>query len=91
MGTYAIFLNQPSQHAWDAIRMKWPDRHFILDDRLAFIAPEGIILTSDIAGIVGVKSEEGVPQGLLGVVVEFSSYSGFNRSDLWEWLSKVQT
>ena len=87
MGTYAIFLNQPSQHAWDAIRMKWPDRHFILDDRLAFIAPEGIILTSDIAETVGVKSEE----DLLGVVVEFSSYSGFNRSDLWEWLSKVQT
>lgn len=87
MGTYAIFLNQPSQHAWDTIKMKWPDRHFILDDRLAFIAPEGITLTSDIAETVGVKSEE----DLLGVVVEFSSYSGFNRSDLWEWLSKVRT
>ena len=65
---------------------KWPDRYFILDDRLAFIAPEGITLTSDTAETVGVKSEE----DLLGVVVEFSSYSGFNRSDLWEWLSKVR-
>ncbi len=86
MSTYAIFLNQPSERAWDTIKKKWPDRHFVLDDRLAFIAPEGITLTSEIAETVGVKSEE----GSLGVVVEFSSYSGFNRSDLWEWLSKVR-
>lgn len=85
MSTYAVFLNAPNQSAWDAIRAEWPGRHFILDDRLAFVAPEGISTTADIANAVGINPET----GRQGIVLEHSVHTGFNRNDLWEWLGKA--
>ena len=86
MSTFAVYLHQPDQGAWDAIRTNWPNRHFILDDRVALVAPAGVTLTADVAKAVGMDAETG---SRLGLVVEVSTYFGFNRSDLWEWLSKV--
>ncbi len=53
---------------------------------MTLIAPEGLALTSEVANKVGINSST----GLSGSVVEFSSFSGFNQSDLWEWLTKVR-
>ena len=87
MSIYGIVLDEPSEDAWAALADKWPGRHFILDERLAFVAPEGISLTSDPAKVVGMH-----PDGKVwGVVLEVATYTGFNRRELWEWFSKVES
>lgn len=85
MTTLAVYLNEPNEAAWKTIQSEWPDRHFILDERLAFIAPEGLALTSDVAKKIGLGENDST----LGVVMEIESHAGFNRSPLWEWLSKA--
>ncbi len=88
MTVYAVFLNEPSSDAWQALRKEWPNgRHFILTDHMAFVAPEGLTLTSDIAETVGISETT----KRLGIVFEWVTHNGFNRSDLWEWLLKVRT
>ena len=87
MDTYAIILNDPSTFAWQAIRDAWPERHFLLTERVALVAPEGITLVDDIAERVGIGKE----QEILGIVIELGNYTGFNRSALWEWMRKVQS
>ena len=87
MSVYAVSLNQADEAAWETLRKEWPERHFILTDRLAFVAPEGITTTAQISEAVGIGGES----NLLGLVLEVSAHSGFNKSDLWEWLRKVQS
>ena len=85
MTVYAVFLNQPDDAAWAALAEHWPNgRHFILTGNMAFVAPEGITTTAQIAKAVGIG------EGRLGVVFDWSAHNGFNRSDLWEWLRKVE-
>ena len=86
MTIYAIFLNKPDDQAWQALAETWPDRHFVLTENLAFVAPEGITLTGQIAETVGIGGEREV----LGIVFDWNAHNGFNRGDLWEWLRKVQ-
>ena len=87
MSIYAVFLNQKDDKAWDAVQREWPKgRCFILDGRLAFVAPEGITTTAEIAKIVGINKEN----DRLGIVFEYTAHSGYNRGDLWEWLEKVK-
>ena len=63
MSTFAVYLDQPDPGAWEALRQNWPERHFILDERVAFVAPEGIVLTSDVARTVGVATDAGGGNG----------------------------
>jgi len=87
MTVYAVFLNEPDETAWAALQEKWPNgRSFILTDNMAFVAPEGIVLTTEISKAVGI----GEDNDRLGLVFEWTAHNGFNRGDLWEWLRKVQ-
>ena len=86
MSVYAVSLNQPNKSAWAVLRKEWPDRHFILTEHMAFVAPEGITTTAQIAEAVGIGEND-----LWGIVLEVSAHSGFNKSDLWEWMRKVQS
>jgi len=86
MTIYAVFLNSPDEAAWQVLGEKWPDRHFILTDHMAFVAPEGITTTAQIMNAVGM----GLEKGLLGVVFELAECNGLNSGDLWEWLRKFQ-
>ncbi|MCY3880233.1 MAG: hypothetical protein OXF74_13770 [Rhodobacteraceae bacterium] len=87
MTVYAVFLNEPDETTWATLREKWPNgRSFILTDNMAFVAPEGLTLTAEIAEAVGI----GVERGVLGIVFEWAAHNGFNRGALWEWLRKVQ-
>ena len=86
MTVHAVFLNEADEAAWQTLRDKWPSRHFILTDHMAFVAPEGLTLTAEVAEAVGV----GEAAGRLGVVFEWTAHNGYNRSDLWEWLRKMQ-
>lgn len=72
MSVYAVSLNQPDEAAWKALRDAWPGRHFILTDRMAFVAPEGITTTAQIAEAVGIGGES----DLLGLVLEVSAPLG---------------
>lgn len=84
MNINAIILNEPNEAVWQAVCDTWPDdRHYILTDQVAFIAPEGITLTEDIAHHVGMSGD------VLGIVIEYDKYHGFNHSGLWKWLDKV--
>ena len=84
MTIYAIVLNEPDETAWRQVRSEWPDRHYIVTDRLAFITPKEVILTEDIAETLGMDDERNVT----GIVIEVASYSGFNKPGLWEWARK---
>ena len=83
-----IALNKPDAGAWERLKSHWPKRHYILTDRLAFIAPEELTITEEVSDAVGVNSEHEVT----GVVVEiqYETINGWNRKALWEWLSKHQ-
>ena len=87
MDTYVIYLNDKSDEAWNRVKKKWRHNH-ILDDRLAFVAPEDVTTTADIAEAVGMRVGED-DEGLRGVVISMGAYNGFNDRDLWEWLDKV--
>ncbi len=86
MTIYAVCLNEPSKDVWDKVIEKWGNKQFILSPTTAFVASPDLTLTSDIARMVGISDESGT----LGVVFEVHTYNGFNRSDLWEWLRKVE-
>ena len=87
MTVYAVFLNEPNEEVWQTLREKWPDRHHVLTENLAFVAPHGITTTADISDSVGIGGERGV----LGIVFEWHAHNGFNRGALWEWMRKVQS
>ena len=87
MSVYAVFLNEANDEAWRTLRKGWPERHYILTDHMAFVAPEGITTTAQISETAGIGGDS----SLLGIVLEVSAHSGFNRGELWEWLRKVQS
>ena len=89
MSIYLVALNQPDERAWGRLKAKWPEsRSYILTDRLAFVAPEEIMLTEDIGEIVGMNLEHDVT----GFVAEiqYDTINGWNRQAVWEWLRKHQ-
>ena len=86
MAIYLISLNEASPEVWDKVRDHWPQgRHLILTDRMAFVAPQGVALTGEIAKVVGLDEVGRVS----GLVVELQHYGGFNSNALVEWMGKV--
>ena len=83
MAVYAVILNDPSDAAWQRVR-EW-DQHFVLTDRIAFVATEDLTLTHDVATAVGMNKDGGVR----GIVIEATNRSGWNDSLFIEWLGKV--
>ena len=84
MSIYAIILNEPDPQAWSKVEREWPDRHYILTENVAFVAPERTTISAKIAESVGINSDAEV----LGFVVELNRYDGYNDSALWEWTEK---
>ena len=62
------------------------DRHFILTDNMAFVAPQRITTTAEVCAEAGI----GVEGAIAGLVFEWGMHHGFNRSELWEWMRNVQ-
>ena len=83
MSVYTIILDTPNDAAWQAIRENWPGRNYVHNDRVAFVAPEDIVLTSDIAQKVGIYEGDA-----WGIVVEIEHYAGYADRALIEWLHK---
>ncbi len=90
MSVYAVFLNEPDPGAWAALKERWPGRTFELTEHMAFVAPENdVTLTSHIGDAAGIGNNDG--EETTGIVLEVTAHHGYNRSDLWEWLRKVQS
>ena len=87
MSVYAIYLSNQVEEARNDLVEKWPSRHFVVEDRLILVAPEEVITTTkDVATVAGL----GEDKGRLGVVFEITARSGFHKSEMWEWLRKVE-
>ncbi len=83
MTVYAVILNDPDETAWRKVR-EWK-QHYVLTDRIAFIATDDLTLTHEIAATIGINREGGVT----GLVLESTNRAGWNDSALIEWLGKV--
>ena len=87
MSIFAIVLNEPTQDGWAVVKEHWPDRHYILTDRVSFVAPDnGTVLTTQIANLLGINKESQVS----GIVIKSAANSGFNDVGLWEWMRAVE-
>ena len=84
---YLVVLRQPNPDIWKRIKEEWPEHHFILDTRSAYIALESVLLTDDLAEKIGMNEKEKVA----GVVVEIAEINGWISKKLWEWIRKVQS
>ena len=79
-----LVLNEPNENSWQRIREGWPDRHYFLTDRIAFVTTEDLILTQQISTKVGMNKEDRIS----GLVIEATNRSGWNDSGFVEWLGK---
>lgn len=87
MSVFAIVLVEQTQDEWASVKEHWPDRHYILSKRIAFVAPEnGTVLTGEIADKVGMNKEEQIT----GFVMKSAANSGFANAGLWEWMKVVE-
>ena len=86
MSIYLVALNEPDEDSWKRLKDAWPNRHYALTDRVAFVAPDGITLTEEVGELIGINNEHEV----LGLVAEiqYDAINGWNKQGLWEWLRK---
>ena len=93
MSVYMVVLEKPSKEVWSIIRKKWPNRqHYILDERIAFIAHTPsivrgeIMLTGDLSDLLGMNEKKKVT----GFVLEVpETIDGWHENTFWEWMEKV--
>ena len=84
MTIYAVILYDQDSNAWKNIAKEWPDRHFIVDDRLAFIKSSETELTKTISKRVGIDTDS----EMSGIVIQLDYYSGTGSNSLVEWMQK---
>ena len=88
MSIYLVTLNEDSTDEWATLKNMWPERHYILTNRIAFVAPPGLSLTEDVSEKLGMNDEGDVT----GFVIEWGSHcTGYNRKALWEWMRKISS
>ena len=89
MSVFAILSDRPQPELQAAVEKAYPDSHYHWSDTVSFVRTSGPALT--IALKIGVRrsNPEGEPTGkFTGVVVTqlSSSYFGWSKNTLWEWL-----
>ena len=88
MSIYFVSLTDPNEEVWKKIKDRWPDRHFILDERRAFVALPGLSVVNDVREPLGIDTDGRVS----GLVAEIdSAINGYARKSLWEWLRKARS
>lgn len=85
MYLFLVALEAPNPAVWAALENHWPNRHRIVNDRMAFVAPEGIAIASDIANVLGMNPQHEVH----GVVVQLEKYSGRSSTDVVQWVDNA--
>ena len=92
MSMYIIVLDSPdeSKTVWPKVRKSWPKpQHFIVDDRVAFIATkEKTLLVGDILKQIGMTKTASKP--VTGFVSRLGPNNGLWQRDLWEWMERFE-
>ena len=88
MSVYLVALDEPNAGAWRRLEATWPDRHLVLDDRVALVSPDGISLTEEICEAVGMSKDHLV--GGFVAEVNYDAFNGWTNPRLWEWLRKYR-
>ena len=87
MTVYLVALMETDESVWTRIKTEWPDRHYMLDDRLALIsiAPNGVSAPSAVAERIGIQE---VDQGIRGLVIRLrpDAISGILPTSAVDWL-----
>ena len=65
MSVFLIALAEPDETAWSRLRDKWPDRHRVISDTLAMVAPGGVFSAMQIKEAVGIGVGDAEPAGLV--------------------------
>ena len=86
MSIYMIVLDEPDKFTLDSVRKKWPRNHFVVDDRVAFIAPDEPVLTKEIQE----RIEMGGERRIGGIVAKIGASSGYWDPSLWEWMEQFE-
>ena len=87
MSVYLISLVEKDKLAWDRLSKRWPDRHHIVNDMLAFVVPPGVSTVQDVRDELGISTEPDAP---VGIVVLLDLYSGALDTNTVEWLNAAQ-
>ena len=85
MSLYTIILEEPNAAVWKAVRSCWPNHHYILNDVVAFVAPEGISNLAKISTAIGLGDELDAS----GMVFRCSRYSGYATETWVDWLDEA--
>ena len=90
MGLYLIALVEPNPTAWGRLREKWPDHHYILNERMAFAVPTGIATAETVRDAVGMEAgTNDLPSGIVCALSD-SEYSGVLPSKAVNWLKSAE-
>ena len=83
---YLVALKDPDPEKWEVVRRNFnKGRNYIIDDKVAFIAPEQPTSTGEISHRLGLTSEGG-GTGFVLFVGAPVLMAGRHNSDLWEWV-----
>lgn len=85
MSLYAIILEEPSAPVWKAVRARWPNHHYILNEVVAFVAPEGITSVGKISSAIGLGDELDAS----AMVFRCGRYSGYATETWVDWLDEA--
>ena len=88
---YLVALTEQDADVWTKIKSEWPERHYIINETLAFvsISPNGVSAPSSICERVGINAEMGKALGLV-LRVNPSALAGALPTPAVDWLREAQ-
>ncbi len=88
VSVFLIALAKPDATAWSRLRDNWPDRHRVVSDTLAMVAPDGILSAAQIKEIVGIGVGDAEPAGLVVDMPRFGLSGALDTASA-QWLRKA--
>jgi len=85
MPLYVVILTRENPETWEKLKGQWPDDHFVVDDRQAFVVCND--LTGEIAEKLGLTPNEGGS----GLVIQMDYYAGIGPQNAVEWVNKKKS
>ncbi len=88
MSIYLVALTEPDETAWSEVERNWPNRHHLINDRLAFVSPEGIVTGDEIVTAIGITVNDDSPNG---IVVPVQNQNGVLPIPTVNWLQAAMS
>ena len=89
---YIIVMVDPIRDEWASLKEKYPDRHRVVNDRMAFVAPNGISTTVDILNMIRMSNMDSDKKHESCIVIDLThtAYTGWLDAGYWEWIDKAK-